>query len=137
MDGKSLLSLIRDKNAEWREYIDIEHSRIYDRGNYWCALTDGKIKYIWNFSTGKEQLFDLLNDPDELFNLSDNRKYRNEIEKWRKRMIGHLSERGDEFVNDGKLVIREKSLLHSPFYQTDDMENNKRVSWWRNIYKGF
>ena len=31
-------------------------------------------------------------------------------------MIEHLKERGDEFVKDGKLVIREKTMLYSPNY---------------------
>jgi hypothetical protein len=31
-------------------------------------------------------------------------------------MIEHLSERGEQFVSNGKLVIRKKRLLYSPLY---------------------
>ena len=60
MDGLSLLPLFHDKNAKWRKYIDIEHSTAYFADNYWCALTDGKIKYIWFFRTGKEHYVQTL-----------------------------------------------------------------------------
>ena len=70
MDGLSLLPLLEKGKAPWREYIDIEHSTAYWADNYWCALTDGKIKYIWFFRTGEEQLFDLSKDLYELHDLS-------------------------------------------------------------------
>ena len=59
MDGKSLLKLVQGQESEWRKYLDMEHATCYSQDNYWCALTDGKIKYVWNFHTGKEELFDL------------------------------------------------------------------------------
>ena len=31
-------------------------------------------------------------------------------------MIEHLSVRGEHFVKDGKLVVREESLLYGPNY---------------------
>lgn len=34
----------------------------------------------------------------------------------RNAMIEHLSEKGEEFVKDGKLVTREKTMLYSPNY---------------------
>lgn len=34
----------------------------------------------------------------------------------RNAMIEHLSERGEDFVKDGKLVIRKKTMLYSPNY---------------------
>ena len=58
MDGRSLLKLIQGQQEQWRPYIDMEHATCYSDNNYWAALTDGKIKYIWNFHNGSEQLFD-------------------------------------------------------------------------------
>ena len=101
------------------EYIDIEHSSAYWADNYWCALTDGKIKYIWFFRTGEEQLFDLSKDPYELHDLSKAKASGKTLEKMRKAMAGHLQERGEEWVKDGKLVIRNKNLLYSPNYPTN------------------
>ena len=54
MDGQSLLRLMEGKTDQWRKYIDLEHATCYSPDNYWCALTDGKIKYIWRFHTGTE-----------------------------------------------------------------------------------
>ena len=116
MDGLSLLPLFHDKNAKWRKYIDIEHSTAYFADNYWCALTDGKIKYIWFFRTGKEQLFNLKADPQELHDLSGESSWQEKLDGMRKVMVEHLRERGDEWVKDDKLVIRKTNLLYSPNY---------------------
>ena len=101
----------------WRDYIDLEHSACYAFENYWCALTDGRIKYVWNFYDGHEELFDLAQDPCELKDLSGNPAYLAELGAMRRRMIEHLSERGEGFVKDGRLVVRGKdALLYSPLY---------------------
>ena len=34
----------------------------------------------------------------------------------RSEMVRHLSERGEEFVKDGQLVVREKTMLYGPNY---------------------
>lgn len=116
MDGKSVIGLIKKDQVKWREYIDLEHSSCYWKENYWCALTDGKIKYIWFFITGEEYLFDLKKDPEELNNLSENNSYSSKLAEMRKHMVKHLSVRGEGFVKDGQLVKRDRTLLYSPNY---------------------
>ena len=116
IDGRSLLSLAKGTETEWRKYIDLEHATCYSDDNYWCALTDGKIKYIWYFYTGKEQLFDLAKDPKELHNAVNDKKYKKLLTGMRAEMIRHLSERGEEFVKDGQLVVRKKTMLYGPNY---------------------
>ena len=116
VDGASVLSLAKDAAAPWRKYIDLEHATCYDADNYWCALTDGKIKYIWNFHNGSEQLFDLVNDPKELHNAVHDKKFQKKLKEMRVAMVEHLSERGDGFVKDGKLVVRKNTMLYSPNY---------------------
>lgn len=116
MDGASMLSLVKSNDAPWRRYIDFEHATCYSDRNYWVALTDGHLKYIWFLSTGEEQLFDLDNDATESINLIDNKKYRKTLAEMRSAMIKHLEERGDEWVKDGQLVTREKTQLYSPNY---------------------
>lgn len=128
MDGASMLSLIENVDAPWREYIDLEHATAYRSENYWCALTDGREKYIWFFNTGEEQLFDLIQDPTELSDISSNDSER--LSKWRERMIAHLSERGDGFVKDRKLVVRENSLLYSPHYPKKELNANEALKRW-------
>ncbi|MDR1369039.1 MAG: arylsulfatase [Dysgonamonadaceae bacterium] len=111
MDGMSVVKLLKDKEASWRPYIDMEHATCYENANYWAALTDGKMKYIWFFHTGEEQLFDLSKDPGELKNLVPDKNYSKITGYWRKEMITHLAERGEPYVKDGKLQIVEKTIL--------------------------
>ena len=117
LDGKSVLQLAKGNVDGWRKYIDMEHATCYSDDNYWAALTDGKIKYIWNFHNGTEQLFDLQRDPRELHNASADRKYRKTLLAMRQAMVEHLSERGEEFVKDGKLVVRKTTMLYGPNYK--------------------
>ncbi|MBN1394540.1 MAG: arylsulfatase [Pirellulales bacterium] len=115
-DGRSMLQLIRGNRQGWRPWIDLEHATCYDKTNVWTALTDGRIKYIYHAYDGREQLFDLENDPGETRDLAPLDEYKTLLETWRGRMIEHLSERGEPFVVDGKLGIRRKKMLHSPKY---------------------
>lgn len=116
MDGQSLVRLMDGNEGQWRKYIDLEHATCYSPDNYWCALTDGRIKYIWRFHTGTEELFDLEKDPHELKNVAGEKRYRACLEKLRAAMVRHLSERGEEFVKDGKLQILKRTVLYSPLF---------------------
>lgn len=101
VDGKSLMPLLRGESAnqvEWRNYIHVEHSPIFQ------ALTDGKEKYIWFVENGHEQLFDLTNDPKECKNLADNSEYSDILILWRERMITKLSGRPEKFTDGEKLI---------------------------------
>ncbi|MDC1106664.1 arylsulfatase [Prolixibacteraceae bacterium] len=132
VDGSSLLSFVKEIDPEWREYIDLEHATCYKPHNYWAALTDGKMKYIWFIRTGEEQLFNLEEDPKETSDLSVKRKYHKTLEKWRERMVAHLEERGESFVKDGKLVTREKTLLIGPNFPDKQWSNKEALSYWKN-----
>ncbi len=114
LDGKSLLDLVRGNGSDWRELIDLEHSVCYHADNHWNALTDGRLKYVFHARSGAEQLFDLENDPTEAHDLAKEKKH--DLAAWRDRLVGHLSERGGEFVAHGKLVSPRKNRVYSPFY---------------------
>jgi arylsulfatase A-like enzyme len=137
MDGKSLIQLIKNKNPEWRHFIDLEHATCYTNENYWCALTDGKMKYIWFFYTGEEQLFDLTSDPDEKLNLSGELNYMESLELWRSRIIKHLELRGETFVKAGKLVQRNTTMLLSPNYPKEARTEEQLLKSWmdENTFK--
>ena len=137
MDGMSLLDLIREPDSNWRPYIDLEHATCYSKENYWCALTDGTWKYIWFFSSGKEQLFNLKEDPGEETELSEKDKYQDTLESWRRRMINHLSERGEGFVKNGELTVREEPMLYSPNFPEDNRTKRQLITHWKELYKGF
>jgi len=119
MDGASVLSLLRNPSAPWRPYIDLEHATCYEQHNYWCALTDAHFKYIYFFSTGEEQLFNLTDDPHELKNIVNDKKYGKELSKWRQNMFNHLSVRGEPFINNGKLALLKKTVLTGNNYPPD------------------
>ena len=72
------------------------------------------MKYTWFLRSGQEQLFDLTADPEETTNLIGNKKYAAKASEMRRALADHLSERGDEWVRDGKLQTRSTTLLYSP-----------------------
>ncbi|MHC4072978.1 MAG: arylsulfatase [Planctomycetota bacterium] len=115
LDGKSMLDPVRGRTENWRPFIDLEHSMCYNK-DHWNALTDGKTKYIYYAFDGREELFDLSRDPDELHNLAPKQVHKSTLLKWRQHIVDHLSERGEQFVSNGKLTIRKKRLLYSPHY---------------------
>lgn len=114
VDGKSLLQLVRDGKQSWRPYLDLEHDITYDKTNHWNALTDGRWKYVFHAFDGREQMFDLEADPSELRDLAQQKSRSDELNLWRGRMVEHLRERGPEWVQGDKLMLRPKSTLHSP-----------------------
>lgn len=61
-------------NQEGISLFDRRHSdRVYmfsGNGNYVMGLIDGKMKYIYDFNQGREELYDLAVDPYEHHNLS-------------------------------------------------------------------
>jgi len=119
MNGLSMLDLVKDKQAKWRDFIDLEHATTYNQHNYWCALTDGKMKYVWFFRTGEEQLFDLVKDKGEERNCINSEVFQDSTTKWRNLMIEHLKERGEPYVKAGKLNTFKKTILVSPNYPQD------------------
>lgn len=112
MDGMSLLAPIRDNTAPWREILDCEHGNCYWKENAWVGLTDGRYKYTYFTTTGKQQLFDLETDPHELVDLAGDPVYADLLQTWRKRMIDHLSVRGEPWVKDGDLGVLEDSIRY-------------------------
>lgn len=120
IDGRSLYALARGDTKNWRRYIDMEHARCYAQDEEWCGLTDGRMKYVWYFYDGRELLFDLKNDPKELHNAAPDKKYAKTLATMRQALVEHLSERGDQYVKDGKLVMRKTKILYSPHYPKGD-----------------
>tara|TARA_R110002073_G_scaffold72421_2_gene176945 strand:+ start:4850 stop:6475 length:1626 start_codon:yes stop_codon:yes gene_type:complete len=116
MDGMSMMPLINGKKKRWRKVLDMEHGQCYWKENSWTALTDNRYKYIYYSVTGEEQLFDLEKDSGEKKNLAGISRYKNILAKWRQRMVDHLSDRGEDWVKDGKLVIRDENIVFSPNY---------------------
>ena len=98
VDGKSLLPLLRGKGDFDRKYVHIECAGLTQ------ALTDGHEKYIWNPSSGQEQLFNLDKDPGELRDLSGAAAGRKRLTAWRKRLAERLRGRPEGFTEGNRLV---------------------------------
>ena len=62
------------------------------------------MKYIWYLTSGKEQLFNVLEDHKEQHDLSGLPQYREELAAWRARLVKELEGREEGFVEDGALV---------------------------------
>jgi arylsulfatase A-like enzyme len=102
VDGKSLLPVLRGEATGVREVLHGEHLYAGEQSIHY--LTDGREKYIWFSGDGREQLFDLVADPQELRDLARDPACGNRVEAWRTRMIRELIDRQEGF-SDGKRLI--------------------------------
>jgi arylsulfatase A-like enzyme len=98
VEGRSLLPFMKGEKPNWREYVHIEHAPFHQ------ALTDGKEKYIWWTRDGREQLFDLREDPTECHDLIDDASRAERIKLWRGRLIEELRGRPEGFTDGKKLI---------------------------------
>ncbi len=111
LDGASVLPLCRGEATAWRECVHGEHV-MGDLSNHW--LTDGREKYAWFSQIGREMLFDLTVDPQELHDLAAARPDR--LAFWRTRLIAELDGREEGFVQGGDLVAgrpQRPTLAHA------------------------
>jgi hypothetical protein len=67
-------------------------------------MTDGHEKYIWWSGDGREQLFDLDADPDELHDLALDDDTEEPLAYWRKLLVEELSGREDGFSDGASLI---------------------------------
>jgi arylsulfatase A-like enzyme len=98
VQGRSLLPLLRGEEGPWRERLHIEHSPRHH------ALTNGRRKFIWDAKDGREQFFDLDEDPTECRDLAKSPEYEGEIGEWRQQLVEALAQRPEGF-SDGKRLV--------------------------------
>jgi len=104
IDGVSLVPLLRGKNMQVRSYLHMEHAPCYSKEQGFHALTDGCFKYIWRPWSGREQLFNLDQDPKEEHDLAQDPAYQDVLRYWRRVMIQELAGRPEGF-SDGQRLI--------------------------------
>ncbi len=97
--------------SDLRPYLHGEHCTCYSTVQENQFVTDGKRKFIWFPRTGEEQYFDLEEDPDERHNRIADSARREEIDRWRQRLIGELGSRACGLVKDGRLVVRSEPIV--------------------------
>jgi arylsulfatase len=107
MDGCSLVPALRGFDPAVRTALHFEHAPIYSEEQGFHAMTDGRFKYIWRPSSGREQLFDLENDPREERDLSGQSAHSEALGRWRARLAQRLAGRPEGF-SDGTTLIAGK-----------------------------
>lgn len=95
IDGMSILS------DNGREYLHGEHSG-GDIGNQYIVTKEDK--YCWFMESGKEQYFNLKQDPDELHDAINDDKYKDRINYLRSLLIIELIGREEGYTDGDKLI---------------------------------
>ena len=116
--GRSLMPFVRGETPTWRETLHGEHSGGKNRPETaWHFITDGQTKYIWYSQSGREQLFDIAEDPDETKDLAATA----DLGPWRKRLIERLRDRPEGFTDGSRLVA---GRAHEPMVPGTPREGN-------------
>ncbi|WP_217586494.1 arylsulfatase [Lentibacillus saliphilus] len=104
VDGKSVIPLCKGDNdiPHWRSYIHGEHAFGKESFHY---ITDGKDKYIWFSQTGREQFFDLTNDPQETYDAIADPNYAKKIDERRQQLIYETKDREEGYSDGTSLIV--------------------------------
>ncbi len=78
-EGQSLVPLLKDYDARWPHIARTE----LGKGN--CAISSERYRFI-SYLDGSEEFYDLRNDPNEWYNLINEKSLQKEIEKHRKQL---------------------------------------------------
>lgn len=109
----------RGEQDSVRDVLHGEHAGCYayEHGNHF--LVDGRTKYIRYSQTGREQLFDLQNDPDELHDLVCEADADDRLKPWRRRLADVLAGRPEGFADGDKLISGQPHKPFIPGYERD------------------
>jgi len=86
-------------------------------------VTDGRYKFIHYFANGVEQLFDLLTDSDDLFNLAAVDACADVKAALKSRLVAYLTERARPAAVDGELLTEPSSL------DVDELRARNTAAW--------
>lgn len=147
VDGQSFLPLLNNEKtaSPWREYMHgeavhdgvryyncleeqiKENNVMFEKGSHY--LTDGKIKYIWFCTTGREQLFDIEHDYGELHDLINDPTWQNVLNKMRHALAKLLADREEGFSDGTNLIAgREPLPMSSKLRKLDEQRRLEHVS---------
>lgn len=118
MDGRSIKPLLENHNLNWPHPVLMSYTAqsygsdtynlptdksIYSSAGvpWWLSLVHGRYKYIQTLIENEPvELYDLIDDPEELQNLAYNPKYRETVVQMKKLMISELKRTGCGFVGN-------------------------------------
>ena len=106
VEGRNLLDLVANPDADWREFYHGENSPgSYDPENGMQYVVGERHKFVWNPVTGEEFLFDLREDPGEERNLAGDPGHAELHATWRDRLVGYLEDqdRPEGYIANGDL----------------------------------
>jgi len=122
-DGQSLLPLIHDKIDKIRDHVFIEESYVQKKSalrtkkyKYITAYeNDGWCNYCQKVHVGKEELYDLENDPCENSDITQEEKsiakqMNNQILK----IIKHLDKNREDKMSKNELSIKDDNQIYDP-----------------------
>ncbi|MBH06692.1 MAG: arylsulfatase [Phycisphaeraceae bacterium] len=120
--GQSLLPIMRGDTDRVRDILHGEHasSRAIEESHHF--ITDGHIKYVWFSQTGREQLFNLDKDPNELYDLAA-KDHVGQLQTWRGHMVEVLEGRPEGFTNHNQLIKGRPTGRVMPGYEPDKMSS--------------
>lgn len=101
VEGESLVPALLGGPRRVRDHLHGEHT-LFGQSLQW--VTDGRRKYVWMSADGREQLFDLDEDPDELHDLANERDHEPDVRELRACLAESLIGREEGFVRDSRLV---------------------------------
>ncbi|CAM3655512.1 arylsulfatase [Erysipelothrix urinaevulpis] len=116
VDGISLRDHILNNQAIDRDYVHGEH----EYGEYSNHFIVSKeYKYIWFSQTGREQLFDMKHDKNELIDLVKQESHDNILQEYRQILISELEGREEGFTDGKTLIVGQKqsAILQQPGYK--------------------
>ncbi len=111
VEGKDLIAMVKGEQKE-RDFLIAGQGfncNVPDRIS-WAGIIGGNWKYIWNYTDGKEQLFDMENDPRELQNKAYISEYSEKKEQLKAELEKRLQEKAPRFLSGGKLFNREDNI---------------------------
>ncbi len=119
--GRSLAGLMRGESRTPREFLHGEHARHADTHDGMHYIVDQRFKYIWFSRSGAEHLFDLMNDPCELRDLSSSAEHTQNLWQQRRRLVDVLKDRPEPFVRNGELACGVEHDDLVPGYEPSSM----------------
>ncbi len=102
VEGKSIKDLINGTKESQRDYLNGEHA-YEDLSNHY--ILDKDYKYVWYSQSGKEQIFDIKNDPKEVNDLKDDQTKASLIKDYRGKVVKELKNRPERYIKEGNLQV--------------------------------